>query len=65
MTTTARPRARGVRRRGERASDSKRDLIRSLERIEADIAEIKSEVERMRDALAEGAAVETDRRLEG
>jgi high-affinity iron transporter len=53
------------RRRGERASDSKRDLIRSLERIEADIAEIKSEVERMRDALAEGAAVETDRRLEG
>ena len=46
-------------RRGDRPAkpDSKRDLIRSLERIEADIAEIKSEVERMRDALAEEAVL--------
>lgn len=53
------------RMRGERAPDSKRDLIRSLERIEADIAEIKSEVERMRDALAEEASLHADRRLDG
>ena len=38
--------------------DSSRDLIRSLERIETDIAEIKSEVERMRDTIAERAQAE-------
>ena len=32
---------------------SSRELIRSLERIETDIAEIKSEVERMRDTIAD------------
>jgi high-affinity iron transporter len=35
--------------------DASRDLIRSLERIETDIAEIKSEVERMRETIADRA----------
>ncbi len=61
------PRPAGQRRGETHAKpDSSRNLIRSLERIETDIAEIKSEVERMRDTISERAeAAETDGRMDG
>ena len=38
-----------------------RDLTRSLERIEADLAEVRSELERMRRTIAEGQGAESSR----
>jgi high-affinity iron transporter len=39
-----------------------RDLTRSLERIEADLAEVRAELERMRRTIAEGQGAESSRR---
>ncbi len=39
-----------------------RDLTRSLERIEADLAEVRSELERMRRTIGEGEGAESSRR---
>jgi hypothetical protein len=51
----------GVRAPAPLTAEMSRELLRSLERMEADLAELRAEVERMRTRLSTAAA-ETSRR---